>query len=512
MSTRTTNTIRNIVAGLISRLVHILSPFAIRTIMIRVLGKEYLGLNTLFTSIFTFLVLAEFGFANAMTFKMYRPAKEEDFTALSVYASVIRRVYWVVGMVIFCIGMFLMPFLPYLINGEYPSDVNIYILYFIYLFNTVIPYFGCGYCTSIFTAFQRMDISQMVNAAVILTLYLVQIIVLLTTREYYLYIICLPVFTLCYNLLLWAIKRKYYPKILTNIRVDGNIVKEAFSSASVIFGHSLNYVVVSMADNMVISSFLGLGMLAVYGNYYAILSAVVCLLDIVIQACVPSVGNLLLEGDRVRIKSIFKSICFLGYWLSGWCAICLICLYQPFMELWMGGNMLLPFSTVILFGIYLYTYKSREGFIVFKDAAGIWKDDWPRPYVSATVNLILNIFLVKRIGINGVLLSTIAVFCFIDFLWGSRVMLKKILPDYKKSYYFEYVKYLLINFTVALFTYAICNLWGKEPGYKTFFVRATICVVVPNAMFVILYHKDEEYESLKEMIKKMLNRRRRKKF
>ena len=502
MSDRTTNTVRNIFVGFIYRFIHILMPFVIRTMIINVLGKEYLGLNTLFTSIFTFLNLAEFGFTNALTFKMYKPAKEKDFEALSVYASVIRRVYLVVGLVILGAGTAVMPMLPHFINGECPSDVNIYILYFIYLMNTVIPYLGCGYCTSVFAAFQRIDLTNIINAVVTLALNLFQIAVLLITASYYQYIICLPVFTLFNNLFLIATKKRFYPEIMTNRKVSKDIIRETFVSASALFGHSLNYVVVSAADNVVISSFLGLAALALYGNYYTILSAVLGLIDIVIQSCTPSIGNLLLERNPIHTKSIFKTVSFLTHWITGWCSICLICLYQPFMRLWMGENMLLPSSTVILFSMYLYSYKARAAVIVFKDAAGMWKADWLKPYVSALANLIINILLVKLIGINGVLLSTIAVFCFINFPWESKALLKRILPDYINKYYVDFLKYCILNIAAASLTYVLCNIRQFESDYVTFFIRIVICLIFPNILYILFYHKNKEYAYLKDKIKK----------
>ena len=53
-------------------------PFIIRTILIKSLGADYLGLNSLFTSILTVLNLAELGFSSAVVFNMYKPIAEND--------------------------------------------------------------------------------------------------------------------------------------------------------------------------------------------------------------------------------------------------------------------------------------------------------------------------------------------------------------------------------------------------------------------------------------------------
>lgn len=503
---RTKNTTRNVIAGFCYRFVHMLMPFIVRSVIIKILGQEYLGLNTLFTSIFTFLNLAEFGFSGALTFKMYGPAKNGDYHALSIYASVIKKVYRIVGLIILSLGLMLLPFLQNFINGAPPSDVDIYILYIIYLINTVIPYFGAGYCTSIFAAFQRIDISNMINTVITFVLNMVQISVLIFTRAYYPYILCLPIFTIINNLVSYHFKKKRYSEIKFTYRVDRTILKDTYSSAGALFGHSLNYVIVSAADNIVISSFLGLSVLAVYGNYYTILSAVLGLIDIVLQSCMPSIGDLLLDDDSGHELSIFRTVSFLSYWISGWCAICLLCLYQPFMRIWMGGDMMLPFSTVILFAVYLYSYKSRAAVIVFKDAAGMWKDDLLKPYTSAAANIILNIVLVRSIGLNGVLLSTIIAFLVISFPWESKVLLDQRFGSYKKDFYVGFIRYTMTILVISIITYALCASIKFGNIRTVLFLRGVTCLVLPNALWMMINHDKPEYRYLKEKISHIVKR------
>ena len=500
VSSRIQNTTRNIFAGFLYRFVHILMPFITRSVIINILGQDYLGLNTLFTSIFTFLNLTEFGFANALTFRMYAPAKNNDFESLSIFASAIKKVYKVVGILMLTLGIIIMPFLNSFINGSIPDDVNIYILYLIYLINTVIPYLGMGYCTSIFASFQRIDISNNINAAITFLLNVVQILVVFITKKYYFYVLCLPFFTLLNTLFLSYIKRSKYPEISTNKKVDKNLLKEIYLSASALFGHSLNYVIVSSSANIIISSFLGLSALALYGNYYTILSSVIGLIDIVIQSCLPSIGNLLLDNNQSHEYRIFSIISFISYWISGWCSTCLLCLYQPFMKIWMGNELLLPFSTVILFSLYLYSYKARAAIILFKDAAGMWKADMLKPYVSAFMNLIISIFLVKQIGLNGVIVSTILVFFFVNFPWESHVLLEQRYKNIRKHYYSDFVKYFFQNIFIASITCLICVALPFNNLLVVFISNAVLCLLIPNLLWIILNHNKSEFIYIKNKI------------
>ena len=80
---RTKNATRNIVVGMILKIYQLLVPFVIRTVMIHMLGMEYLGLNSLFTSILQVLNLAELGVGSAMVFRMYKPIAEDDSATIN---------------------------------------------------------------------------------------------------------------------------------------------------------------------------------------------------------------------------------------------------------------------------------------------------------------------------------------------------------------------------------------------------------------------------------------------
>lgn len=85
---RTRNAARNIIFGGVLKLYQIIVPFFMRTVMIYWMGVEYLGLNSLFTSVLQVLNLAELGVGNAMVFSMYQPIAEDDTEKICSYESV----------------------------------------------------------------------------------------------------------------------------------------------------------------------------------------------------------------------------------------------------------------------------------------------------------------------------------------------------------------------------------------------------------------------------------------
>ena len=86
---RTRNAVRNVIFGGLLKGYQILVPFIMRTLLIRYLGMEYLGLNSLFTSILQILNLAELGVGSALGYSMYAPiaeGKKDEICAAAVSA------------------------------------------------------------------------------------------------------------------------------------------------------------------------------------------------------------------------------------------------------------------------------------------------------------------------------------------------------------------------------------------------------------------------------------------
>ena len=173
---RTKHAKAGIITGMISKLVHMGMPFITRTALLYILGTEYLGLNGLFSSLLSFLSLAELGVSNALVYSMYKPIAEEDEETVCALLNLYRRLYRMVGMVILVAGLVCVPFLRHFINGDVPADVTLYVLYGIYLGNTVSSYFLFAYRSSLLTAHQRIDVTNVIDSTVSAVVWVLQIL------------------------------------------------------------------------------------------------------------------------------------------------------------------------------------------------------------------------------------------------------------------------------------------------------------------------------------------------
>ncbi len=496
---RTRRAFVNIIWGFIEKMITLICPFIIRTIMIYKLGNEYLGLNGLFTSILQVLSLAELGFGDAIVFSMYKPIIENDNKMLSALLNLYKKVYRIIGMVILCVGLLILPFITKFVKGGYPSEVNIYVLYCIYLFNTVISYFLFAYKESLLKAHQRNDVNSRILSGCNIVMYVLQIIVLLLFSNYYLYIVIMPVTTIVLNCVRSLFVKKMYPQIVC----EGHIEKDAVIGLSKrIIGLTLNklaQVCRNSFDSIIISSFLGLVILARYQNYYYIISALTVMVSIITTAVGAGIGNSIAAETVEKNYSDYKEFLFIYNWIACFCTVCMLCLYQPFIELWVGKSNVLPLSTVILCCIYFYTMKLGDIAAVYRQAAGIWWEDKFRPIVESVVNLAINIVLVKYIGVDGVLVSTIISIVCINIPWATYVLFKVYFKMSIKEVFFKYIRYFIETTVLCAVVYGICSRINGNL-LVVLVVRTIICIGLVNAGLYIISYTKPEFVSAKNRV------------
>ena len=173
----------------------------------------------------------------------------------------------------------MLPFLPHFINGDCPSDLNIYILYCVYLGNTVLTYLMFAYKNSLLSAFQRTDVINKINTITKVILYLVQMLVVFVFENYYLYLVLLPISTLLNNVLISIDVDRRFPHIVCKGQVDKVIIKDIKTKVAGLMVSRICRVSRNSFDSIFISAFLGLTITAMYNNYYYVTNAITVFLS-----------------------------------------------------------------------------------------------------------------------------------------------------------------------------------------------------------------------------------------
>lgn len=504
---RTKNTKRNLISGLLHQMVNIILPFIIRTIILYVLGEQYQGLNGLFTSILQVLNLTDLGFSSAVVYIMYKPIADGDNELVCAIIAYFKKVYRIIGFIILTLGLILLPFLPHLIKGEYPNNINIYILYLIYLFNSVVSYWLFAYKSSLLTAMQRIDIVHNISTITRIIMQLLQIVVLLAFKNYYCYIIFMPLLTIVNNLLLEYMSRKTFPLIIPNGIIPSHVKKDLIKQVRGIVINRIGDVARNGADNIFLSALIGLTAVAIYNNYFYIYSALYGIMLAIANAMSASVGNSI---AKETIEKNYNDMCkftFIFSWFTGWCTICMCCLYQPFMTIWMRGNMnlLLPNFDMILLCIYFYAITMNCIRNQYLNGAGLYWELRLWYVLEAVGNIILNCVLGYFFGITGIIIATLLTIVVFNFIARTNVLFALYFKKALKSYYMQNIIYILVAAAAGTVTYFVCS-FITFTGVVDLLAKATICVILPNIVFFFAYFKTIRFREACCFVRKTISR------
>lgn len=506
-TSRVENASRNVVFGMLLKGYQVLMPFLMRTVMLYYMGTEYLGLNSLFGSILWILNLAELGVGSAMVYSMYQPIIDEDKEQICALLKLYRTYYRIIGLVIAVAGTAISPLVPSLIKdgASIPDDISIYVVYWLNLLCTVLSYWLFAYKNSLIMAHQRNDVISKVTLATNTFQYFAQFAVIIFLRDYYIYLITAIVTQVMTNIVTAVCASKMYP----DYKPQGKMKKEHSSKINQrikdLFTMKLGNAIVSSADSIVVSKFLGLTMVAIYNNYFYILTAVWNIGRVMLSSCTAGIGNSMLMESSEKNYVDMKKFTFIMAWICGFCSACLLCLFQPFMKLWAGEELTLGFGAVIAFVLYFAVEQINQVFITYKDAAGIWHEDRFRPLITAFANLILSIIMAQFWGIYGVIFATVISEVLISMPWILHNIFSTMFKRSMREYVLRLFFYVFVIAVVSGLTFIITGVI-PDGNIGFLLLKGIAAAIVSNLLFFVAYFRTKEFAQVKEIALRIIKR------
>lgn len=502
---RVKRSINNIIIGVISQGSLLLMNFITRTILIRTLGKDYLGIIGLFSNILAVLSLANLGIGSAIVYSLYKPLAFNDKEKINATMNYYKKAYTIIGLVIFTIGIGLMPFL-HLFMKDVPNIPHINLMYFLYVFNSSVSYFFI-YKSSIIIADQKNYVVKGIQCVFTLLFNAIEIIILILTKNYVLVLCINIIITILQNSYIAYVANKQYPciKERSKAKLDKSERKGIFKNLFALSLYNLSGAVYNGTDNVVISSFLGISYVAIYSNYCLILNGIKALLNQIFHSFISSVGNLNVTESEEKKYSIFNVLYFMNFWVYGLAAICILVLINPFIELWIGENFLLSYSVVLIIVLDFFIGGLISSSSVFKNSSGLYWYGKYAPVICVIINLGLSLILVNYIGIAGVLIGTIvsrlATYTWVD----PYVTFKYVLKKPFKNYWLKYFSYLFVVIFAGGVTNLICNIFTTN-SIATLLGKVSLCIIIPNIIFYLIFKNTSEFKYIKNIIKSVLKK------
>ena len=499
----------NIMAGSVSQVVSLILQLISRTIFLNTLGIEYLGISAMFFNILTVLSLADLGFGTAIVYSMYKPLAEHDTATVVALMTYYKKIYHRIALLVAAIGVGMIPILPFVVNLK-TNIPHLAIYYLLYVINMVISYF-MAYKYTIISADQKEYLLSVYSLIGSILQTFLQVLILIVFKNFMLYLLIMILRTFLVNWAQTNKAKKLYPYIKETKELDSTTKKSIIENVKSMFLYKLGGVLLNNTDNFMISVMVGTVYVGFYSNYLTIIAAVTSFVIILFNSLTHSVGNLNANNDKDKQFEIFRVINFIVFWIMTFSSVCFLVLFNDFITLWIGKDYVFGILTVIIIVLNFFMPGTISDVSIYRDTTGMFRQTKYVFLLTALINLILSVILGRLYGLFGILLAT-AISRILTNMWYEPFILFK--TYFKKSpiiYFRRQVFFWIIFVICSLCTYLLCSIF-KTISIANLILKIVICVIVPNAIIMLLFFKSKEFEYIYEqIIKKIGNKIRIKK-
>ena len=508
---RKKSSIRNLIFGVMYQLIHLILAFVCRTLLIKKLGSDILGINSLYSNILTLLSLAELGISNVMLFKLYKPIADGDEDKLAAYINFYKKVYNIIALVILVVGVALIPLLQFIVSGDIDiakSDLIIY--YLIFLFNTVSSYFVV-YKQTLINANQEFYVLKLFSMGSVFVQSALKIVFLIVIPNYKIYLIIECVCNLANNILLNFYANKKYPLLKNKKAVlDTSAKKEMMHDVKDTFLYKVGGVLISHTDSIIISVVLSTMLVGYLSNYNLIISGLNGFISIITSAIFASVGSLAVENNPEKSNKIFNVVISIYHFIGAFCGITMFCVFNDFIIMWLdNAEYLFKLDTVFVLSFNFYFMTAITPIYIFRENYGLFKKAKFYLLYAAIVNLVSSVILAYFLGITGVILGTILCRLTTTFYMEPRYLYKTIFKKSSWNYFGRQLLMFVVTAVAFVASHFLCGLLGV--GLWNFVAKIAICFAVVVIMFVVCFFKTSEFKYIIGLIKEVFGKFKRNK-
>ena len=502
---RTKNSIKNIIMNFLYNFLNYGLRFASRIVFVKTLAKVYLGVNGLLSNVLGILALAELGIGKAIGYSLYEPLAKNNTKKVRSLMQFYKNAYRIIALVVLVLGLILLPVLPYLIkNGDGIENLNI--IYIIFLLNMAVGYLF-SYKRTLVSSDQKNYLIVPFTMSFNIITSVLQIVVLLLFKNYIVYLLIQSVCIVLENIIVNRYIDKKYPYLTSNeeiLPIDKTELAIIKTKIKALLLHKVGSYTLSSTDNLIISTLIGIVTVGIYSNYSLIINMISSFIYLLVSNVIASLGNLIASENPKKCFKVFNEMNFICFVLYGISFVCFINLFNPFIELAFGSNYLLTMPVVYIIVINFYLTGLNNVVISIQTASGLYEKDKYVPLIQSAVNLVISIYLGKKIGLAGVFIGTI-ISTFIPLIVKPVIVYKNVFKENVTLYFKDFTKQAIVVIVSVFISTFIAKYVQISNFYINFVVLLLISLVVPCVIIFIVFHKNEAYKNVISRIKHIFN-------
>ena len=510
---RKANTVKNVSVDIIAYFVTVILRFVVRYAFIYKIGTEYLGLNSVFTSIISMFSLAEMGFNLTVGAMLYKPISENNVEKIKSLIKLTKKVFYTVGFIVLFGGSLIIPFIQFFVSNSTIGLASVRCYYFLHVLSSSVSYFFTHKIVLV-SADQKQYVYKRITTIFNIIMSFVQVVLLFILENYISFLIAQLIFTIFPNIVLSVIADKMYPYLKErNVeRLTAEEKKEFYKKSFGAFFYKMGSILVSATDSILISSsaILGVVVLGKYSNYTLIFTSISQLAYLCVSGAIASIGNLWVTADKDKVMDTFKKLQFIQLWISLFCTASLCALSQPVISLLgeiLNQDLTLTVWIVVISSLNFYLQTMQTIVNLFKNAKGLFWYDRYKAIIEAVVNLVASLILMQFMGIIGVLLGTTISIVFVNVWYEPYVLYKHGFDKEPMGWYMKnYVFNFILTILVCGMTFGLTYILPMGVGWLC--VKCLICLIVPNLSMIIIFRKTNRFKYCANLIKSIVKRQK----
>ena len=500
--------LKNTIYNVGSMLITALATFIVRTVFIKYLGEEILGINATIADTITLLTMSEMGIQTAIIYKMYKPIIDGDIDRQRVLFNLYRKAYRIVALIILVVGITLLPFIPYVIK----TDISIYTVYQAYilqLFLVVITYF-VSYYKIILLAHQRQYVYTRFEVVVTIICSCLKYVSIVVYNSYILYLFIGYIALFLNTLFVIRKTKQEYCSIVDKRNVPKEDYNDMISDLKKMVIITMSGYVYGSTDSILISTIFGSTLVGLISNYKMITTLIKNLVVSYISSSVaPSWGAFLHScPSKEKIREKYSLFTFIEFVLNAVFLLPTWLLIDDFLVLWIGEQFKISGLIVglIIMDIFMTSLSEPNAVIIRNE--GLFSQENLASFLAMIVNIIASILLAFKIGAAGIFIGTImadSIYTIVRSISVNKHCFSRN-KNMLTRYYIEYLCYML--YFVIIF-FALNMIYEKlfvQISITSFIVKGVISECIIIATIIIFWCKTGKIRQVFQMIANGLNK------
>lgn len=506
----------NITVSILFKFLILISSILVKRLLIRYIGNDVNGLNSLYRNIIGFLSVAELGIGSAISFAMYKPIVNNDEREVSALYHLFRKSYLIIGAIIAMVGVAAMPFLPMLTNEYNPPDINLYSTFALMLISVVMSYTFSAK-VSLINAHKNNYITTAVHSSCTLIQYILQAIAIVYTRSFTWFLLSRIATVAIHCVVINIIAGNMHGAIIHSDKSEICSESRALVKKNIkaLVLHKIGDAFVNSTDGIIISAFVGVAMLGKYSNYTTIAVAVSDVIALLFTPLTSVIGHLFVSSAKetqkyynffFALNYLVGVVFFLGYYA----------VIDSLVLILFGRDLYLATELSLTITLNYFLQFMRQSTLLFRNATGTFYHDRWKPFCEGMLNVVLSIALVmlfskyfgEEAGAVGVMLATIITNLAICHIVEPYVLYKHAFNTAMKKHIMKRYAYIAL-FAVLLLAMHSCLL-SIENKWMGLIANGFISIAFSFATFVVVILTDRDFKHyvatfLSKMVKKMMH-------